>query len=149
MAIILVATVVFGAIGYLVGRRKGRGTEGLILGFLLGIIGLVILAFLKPKQMGPQAGNSPYPQHAPYDYPSPDARQEPYRQYPPPSAAAPPPYLTPGPFAAGPAGEYRWVADPTGRYELRLWDGQAYTAHVSSNGQISTDPVPISEGPAL
>jgi hypothetical protein len=149
VAIILVAIAVFGAIGYAIGRRKGRGTEGLVLGLMLGIIGLAILAFLKPRQMGQQTWNAPYPQQTPYDYPPPDARQQPFGAYPPPSGAGLSPESGPAPFAAGPAGEYRWVPDPTGRYEQRLWDGQAYTAHVSSNGQISTDPLPISEGPAL
>ena len=150
MAIVfVVSTLVFAAIGYGVGRRKGRATEGLVLGLLLGIIGLIILAFLKPRPLGPRAWDPPYSQQGSYPYPPPSSQQGPYQQYPPPSGAEQSPDLTQGSFAAGPTGEYRWVPDPTGRYDLRLWDGQAYTAHVSSNGRISTDPVPISEGPAL
>jgi uncharacterized protein YxjI len=34
-----------------------------------------------------------------------------------------------------------WYADPNGRAELRYWDGSAWTDHVSTGGQQSTDPV--------
>ncbi|MFT7327727.1 MAG: hypothetical protein ACI83Y_000846 [Candidatus Azotimanducaceae bacterium] len=33
-----------------------------------------------------------------------------------------------------------WYADPSGRYELRYWDGSAWTEHVSRAGQQFTDP---------
>lgn len=39
--------------------------------------------------------------------------------------------------AAAPAG---WYADPSGRYELRYWNGDKWTEHVSRAGQQSTDP---------
>lgn len=39
--------------------------------------------------------------------------------------------------SAVPAG---WYADPSGRYELRYWDGTAWTEHVSRAGQQFTDP---------
>jgi uncharacterized protein YxjI len=32
-----------------------------------------------------------------------------------------------------------WYPDPLGRYELRYWDGRAWTAHVSTRGQASMD----------
>lgn len=38
---------------------------------------------------------------------------------------------------AVPAG---WYTDPSGRYELRYWDGNAWTEHVSRAGQQYTDP---------
>lgn len=47
-----------------------------------------------------------------------------------PAAAAP---ATP----SVPAG---WYADPANRYELRYWDGSAWTEHVSRAGQQYTDP---------
>ena len=37
-----------------------------------------------------------------------------------------------------------WYADPSGRYELRYWDGAAWTEHVSRAGQQYTDPPEIS-----
>ncbi|MFN3254676.1 MAG: phospholipid scramblase-related protein [Ilumatobacter sp.] len=34
-----------------------------------------------------------------------------------------------------------WHPDPTGRHELRYWDGAAWTAHVSNAGVTGTDPL--------
>jgi hypothetical protein len=39
--------------------------------------------------------------------------------------------------SAVPAG---WYSDPSGRFELRYWDGAAWTEHVSRAGQQYTDP---------
>ena len=39
--------------------------------------------------------------------------------------------------AAAPA---NWYPDPAGRFELRFWNGSAWTEHVSRNGQQSIDP---------
>ncbi|MDA2944051.1 MAG: DUF2510 domain-containing protein [Actinomycetota bacterium] len=54
-------------------------------------------------------------------------------------AATPAPAPTPAPAsaAAAPAG---WYADPSGRFELRYWDGGRWTEHVSRRGQQFTDP---------
>jgi hypothetical protein len=45
--------------------------------------------------------------------------------------------------AAVPAGSVpaAWSPDPTGRHQLRYWDGSAWTANVSDNGAVSQDPV--------
>lgn len=34
-----------------------------------------------------------------------------------------------------------WLADPAGRYQLRFWDGLAWTEHVSTNGVQAVDPL--------
>ena len=34
-----------------------------------------------------------------------------------------------------------WHADPTGRHQLRYWDGSRWTSHVSDGGAQATDPV--------
>ena len=52
-------------------------------------------------------------------------------------AAASTPAATSPSTPAVPAG---WYADPSGRYELRYWDGSAWTEHVSRAGQQYTDP---------
>jgi hypothetical protein len=39
--------------------------------------------------------------------------------------------------SAAPAG---WYADPSQRYELRYWDGAAWSEHVARGGQQFTDP---------
>lgn len=33
-----------------------------------------------------------------------------------------------------------WLPDPSGRHELRWWDGAQWTEHVSDAGETSTDP---------
>jgi hypothetical protein len=35
-----------------------------------------------------------------------------------------------------------WYRDPTGRYSIRYWDGQQWTATVNSGGSNTSDPVP-------
>ena len=45
--------------------------------------------------------------------------------------------VAPAAESAVPAG---WYADPSGRFELRYWDGSAWTEHVSRAGQQFTDP---------
>ena len=35
----------------------------------------------------------------------------------------------------------QWHPDPTGRHQLRYWDGSAWTDHVSNGGATSTDPL--------
>ena len=42
--------------------------------------------------------------------------------------------------AAEPTVPAGWYADPSGRFELRYWDGAAWTEHVSRAGQQFTDP---------
>lgn len=36
----------------------------------------------------------------------------------------------------------QWAADPTGRHQLRLWDGRQWTANVSDAGRSAWDPLP-------
>jgi len=43
------------------------------------------------------------------------------------------------------ATEPRWSADPAGRHEVRYWDGDAWTDHVSDGGQQSEDVLTESE----
>lgn len=43
----------------------------------------------------------------------------------------------PAPSNAAPAA---WYADPSGRFELRYWDGKEWTEHVARGGQQFTDP---------
>ena len=55
-----------------------------------------------------------------------------------PTAATPTtPVVDASPAPAVPSG---WYADPSGRFEIRYWDGESWTEHVSRGGQQSTDP---------
>jgi len=58
-----------------------------------------------------------------------------------------PAVVTPAPAAQQPAAQAAtpsvpagWYADPAGRFELRYWDGDKWTEHVSRAGQQYTDP---------
>ena len=49
-------------------------------------------------------------------------------------------------YGAAPAGAPQvapagWLADPTGRHELRYWDGATWTSHVSDAGVAGQDPL--------
>ena len=97
-----------------------------------------------------------------WDAPAPGGWQAPppgYSGPPPPGGwEAPPPPGTkfPGlgaPGAAGgafapvppppdpPPAPRSWLPDPSGRHELRYWDGNKFTEHVADAGKISTDPL--------
>ena len=43
----------------------------------------------------------------------------------------------PRPLPSIPAG---WYPDPSGRFELRYWDGNAWSEHAARQGQMYTDP---------
>ncbi|MGO9559983.1 MAG: DUF2510 domain-containing protein [Acidimicrobiales bacterium] len=45
------------------------------------------------------------------------------------------------PPQVAPALAASWVQDPTGRHELRYFDGSKWTEHVSNQGQTSIDPI--------
>ncbi len=49
-AYILIGGLIFGLVGYLIGDKKGRGTLGGILGFFLGVIGVIIIAVIPPAK---------------------------------------------------------------------------------------------------
>jgi len=42
--------------------------------------------------------------------------------------------------ASTPAVPAAWYKDPSGRYEMRYWNGTAWTEHVARGGQQFTDP---------
>jgi plasmid replication initiation protein len=47
---------------------------------------------------------------------------------------------TSAPSAANPSVPAAWYKDPSGRFELRYWNGAAWTEHVARGGQQFTDP---------
>jgi hypothetical protein len=109
-AIFVLIWVACAALGYAVGHSKGRAAQGLVLGLLLGLIGIIIIACLKPKP-----AVTPFNQAAPgYGMPG-----------------AVPPMSPP---VAG-----QWLQDPSGRHQNRWWTGTAWTDHVADNGVTSTD----------
>ena len=69
----------------------------------------------------------------------PVAEPEPVIAEPEPVVAEPEPVVA-APAAVESAVPAGWYADPSGRFELRYWDGTAWTEHVSRAGQQFTDP---------
>ena len=45
-----------------------------------------------------------------------------------------------GSSVANPSVPAAWYKDPSGRFELRYWNGTAWTEHVARGGQQFTDP---------
>jgi hypothetical protein len=118
-AIVVLVWVACAALGYAIGNPKGRATAGVLLGLLLGIIGLIIIACLKPKQQVMAYG--PYGAYGP-------------------AVAGPNPYLQPMPAAGAlQATGPHWAPDPSGRHQLRWWTGSAWTDNVTDNGVPSVD----------
>jgi len=96
LLIFLVVAVGFGFAGWGIGKGKGRPVLGAWLGFLLGLIGIIIIACIPKTQaqklaeaqrqyqlQGGAAWNAgyPYPPQQPYQ-PYPPPGQEPYQPYP-------------------------------------------------------------------
>ena len=46
----IVMGVICGLIGQAIGKKKGRGSDGFWLGLILGVIGLVCVALMKPSE---------------------------------------------------------------------------------------------------
>ena len=42
-----------------------------------------------------------------------------------------------------------WLADPTGTHDLRYWNGNAWTEHVSDQGTTGQDPLTTQYPPPL
>lgn len=55
---IVIGMIIGGLIGWLIGKGKGQGTMGIVLGGLLGIIGWIIVAVMKPAP-GFDGGSNP------------------------------------------------------------------------------------------
>ncbi|HUY64075.1 MAG TPA: DUF2510 domain-containing protein [Acidimicrobiales bacterium] len=125
----------------------------LLFGLLSVIVGLLYLVMTRPKLVAAERqGQSPGPASA--GTPWPPGTQAPALYAPPVEAGdGPPPYpSTPGDDSPGAGGQeapgpssspgFGWYADPSGRHQLRYWDGTAWTEHVSDAGQQSNDPLP-------
>jgi hypothetical protein len=101
-----------------------------------------VTAFLSKAAAGAEAA-APAAEAAPVAAAAAAAVAEPAGWAAAPEAAAPAPAPAPAPVAAAaatPAIPADWYADPSGRFELRYWNGSAWTEHVARAGQQYTDP---------
>ena len=46
--VLVIFVLIQAGVGYAIGRSKGRPELGFLLGFLLGVVGWIILAFVRP-----------------------------------------------------------------------------------------------------
>jgi hypothetical protein len=142
--------------GWKIGDSKGHPALGFVLGFLLGLIGLVIIALVRPAQPRTYA-YAPLPNSQQY---APPPKQVAAPMYACPSCRAPispaasmcgscrtavrPSALMPPP-AGTPA---QWLRDPSGRFVNRYWDGHTWTEWVQNqpNEYLTDAPVPARPG---
>lgn len=148
MEAVLLVWLVCGFVGALVGSSKGKAGAGAVLGFLLGVIGLIIIAVMKPspefeaKKAQQAGGFAPSlgvpgtlrrcPSCAEDIQASANVCKHCGRD------------VTPVQFAPPPNGTAAqvWLADPSGRHPLRWWDGSQWTQWVGDKpgGTQSEDP---------
>jgi hypothetical protein len=110
----LVVGVGLGIAGWAIGKDKGRPTAGWWLGFLLGLIGLIIIACL-PRTREAEAQRQYLIQaeaarRAGYPY----LPQQPYAPYPPPSQGPYP--QQPGQWLPPPPPQGSWEQPPPGQW---------------------------------
>ena len=129
----IVLAIVFGLIGTAIGKGKGRADAGWWLGFLLGIVGVIIIACLSPteehkvqqaqrqyeiqaeaaRRVGYQYPPKPY---APYSPPGQDPEAPP-QPYSPPQSYAPYPPPAQGPYPQQPPPGQWQQPSPPGSWE--------------------------------
>ena len=119
--------VVFTVIAAAIGSSKGRTGQGVVLGLLLGLIGVIIIACLSNKkaQSGVVYGGQGSFQQGYQQFPQQGYPQQGYQQ----------PGYPQQQQAAG-----AWHPDPYQRHQMRYWDGAKWTNNVSDNGGQSIDP---------
>jgi len=159
LAVLLVMGLLFGLLGYLLSEnfRKARGRTpwgmpsalwGFIwfLSLLLGLVLYLIARATTKVDANGRAAPSPYRAGWP---PGPTQPSAPMTPPTPPSGSPVQPYSptpTPTPAtapASAPAlSPPMWHPDPSGRFDYRWWDGQAWTTRVARNGTQLDDGNP-------
>ena len=131
MAILVVVWLVCAFLGALIGSSKGQAAAGFFLGLLLGVIGLIIVVFLKPADSSKQSKRVPCPHCAEQIMPAASVCPHCNREVNPRALV---------PASAGTA--EGWMPDPSGRHPDRWWDGRQWTMWVRDRpgGTRSEDP---------
>ena len=105
------------AVSYWIGRGKGRGTLGAVLGLCFGIVGVVIMLWLRPQ-----------PGYGAHDRAAGHTRVGP----------KPPP---PRPVGSSWSPRGQWAPDPYKRHRVRWWSGARWTDRVADTGAAFRDPL--------
>jgi hypothetical protein len=146
LAILLVLGLLFGLIGYLLSENfrklRGRTPWGMpsalwgFIWFLSLALGLVLYLIARATTKVDGVGR-PGPGRYPGGWPPGPA--QPYTPSTPPSGQ---PYSTGAPATAPTLSPPMWHPDPSGRFDYRWWDGQAWTTRVARNGTQLDDGNP-------
>lgn len=115
------------------------GVVGLLI-FLGLVAGVIVLAVLNSTARGRLAAANAELNHLRPEY----ARLHQWvagsrasTASPAPSSSLAPPTERPD----GPTAPPQWSPDPSGRHQLRYWDGTSWSQHVADDGLTGTDPV--------
>lgn len=133
VGVLVGALVFFAFLGALIGSSKGQAAAGFILGLFLGLIGIIIVIFLKPADdhAAKSSGRVPCPHCSEQIMPAAVVCPHCNRDVKPTTLPPAPPGTAKG-----------WMADPSGRHPDRYWDGRAWTQWVRDKpgGTRSEDP---------
>ncbi len=127
---------------YNVGKKKGRGGLGFVLGCFLGLLGLIIISCMSRSRSQPRVTSvrSAQPHVV---IPQQRRAVQPPLVIPQPPLALQPPLVIPQPPLALQRND-AWWPDPFGRHEHRYHDGSQWTDHVSDQGVTSVSPaIPV------
>lgn len=131
--VVITVWLICAFLGALIGSSKGQTVAGFFLGLLLGVIGLIIVVFLKPAEGHEtrSSGRVPCPHCAEQIMPAATVCPHCNRDVDPSALPAPPSGTAKG-----------WIPDPSGRHPDRYWDGRAWTHWVRDKpgGTRSEDP---------
>ena len=151
MAVLVVVWLACALFGFAIGSNKGRGGTGFVLGLLLGVIGVIVIAVMRPASETHTRRNQPVTVTArnrdsqPWLRPcpwcaekiQPTAKTCPHcgRELEPITMVLPP-----RPTNTSEA----WLSDPSGRHADRWWDGSTWTQLVRDRpGGASSDDPPV------
>jgi Protein of unknown function (DUF2510) len=108
------------------------GVVGVLI--LLGLVaGVIVLAVLNSNARGRLAAANAELNHLRPEY----AR---LHQWATGSGASSGSSATPTEVSGGPTTPPQWSPDPSGRHQLRYWDGTSWSHHVADGGLTGTDP---------
>ena len=151
----LILWIVCCVVGWKIGDSKGHPVLGVVLGCFLGLIGLVIIALIRPVQPRPSVFTPSYVSRSSVPPPPvvPMSYNCPFCSVPISPAASVcgscGAAVSPSVLVPPPAGTTaQWLRDPSGRFVNRYWDGSRWSEWVQNepNEYLTDAPVPARPG---